>query len=95
MRRKKLANKIVSILMASMMAASTPISVMAEEMTLSDEASVVWQGETDLTDDALYQEETGTEESVEEADEEIVVEQESDLGNYGGGYSIATRKKAR
>ena len=95
MRRKKLANKIVSILMASMMAASTPISVRAEEMTLSDQASVVCQGETDLTDDALYQEDTGTEESVEEADEEIVVDQESDLGNYGGGYSIATRKKAR
>lgn len=94
MRRKKLANKIVSILMAGMMVAATPMSALAEEMPMSEDDSVVWQSETNPTDDTVYEDETGTEEAVEEADEDITMEQESDEEDVGGRFT-ATLKKAR
>lgn len=38
MRRKKLANKIVSILMAGMMVVSTPLSALAVDVSMSEDA---------------------------------------------------------
>ena len=68
MRRKKLANKIISILMAGMMVAATPMSALAGEITLTDDTAVVWQNE---------EESNAEEESV---NEEITLD-ENDIQN--------------
>ena len=47
MRRKKLANKIVSILMAGMMVTSAPMSVLAEDGVLTETESVMTQSTAD------------------------------------------------
>ena len=62
MRRKKLANKIVSILMAGLMVASTPMSALATDVELTDGIqqievqSASEDGETPVEEDADLEE---------------------------------------
>ena len=88
MRRKKLANKIVSILMAGMMVTSAPMSVLAEDGVLTETESVMTQStaEEEISEDTEVDEEISTDE--ETADEETVDEEiTADLSEecVGGG----------
>ena len=77
MRRKKLANKIVSILMAGLMLVSTPISALAtdgEIQQMEDQIEVqtsMDNEEITENDDSLTEEMTG-----EDAEEEIIADEE-------------------
>ena len=50
MRRKKLANKIVSILMADMMVVSTPMSALAVDTYAAENEAVVLQADEGASD---------------------------------------------
>lgn len=79
MRRKKLANKIVSILMADMMVVSTPMSALAVDTYAAENEAVVLQAETvteEETQDAVDMQE-------DSADEDITVD-DADLSITGG-----------
>lgn len=77
MRRKKLANKIVSILMAGLMLVSTPMSVLAtdgEIQQMEDQIEVQTSMDNDEiteNDDSLTEEMIG-----EDAEEEIIADEE-------------------
>ena len=79
MRRKKLANKIVSILMAGLMLVSTPMSALAtdvEAQSVTQQIEVQTEAETDAiaeADSSLTEE--NTEADIE--DEEILAEEEA------------------
>ena len=80
MRRKKLANKIVSILMAAMMVVSSPMSALAVDTFTAENEAVVLQAES------VTEEETQDTADMQEdsADEDIMVDDE-DLSITGGG----------
>ena len=79
MRRKKLANKIVSILMAAMMVVSSPMSALAVDTYAAENEAVVLQAET------VTEEETQDTADMQEdsADEDITVD-DADLSITGG-----------
>ena len=80
MRKKKLANKIVSILMAAMMVVSSPMSALAVATYAAENEAVVLQAETvteEETQDAVDMQE-------DSADEDITVD-DADLSITGGG----------
>ena len=90
MRRKKLANKIVSILMAGMMVASTPMSTLAADVSMSEDA--VAAQEVAVEDATETNEAVNTEnQSDEDAEEEIT----TDELFFGGGTMRATQRKRR
>ena len=79
MRRKKLANKIVSILMAGMMVASTPMSTLAADVSMSEDA--VAAQEVAVEDATETNEAVNTEnQSDEDAEEEEITTDELFLG---------------
>ncbi len=79
MRRKKIANKIVSILMAGLMLVSTPMSVLAtdvEATSVTQQIEVQTEAETDAISEADSSlTEDSTEADIE--DEEILAEEEA------------------
>lgn len=79
MRRKKLANKIVSILMAAMMVVSSPMSALAVDTYAAENEAVVLQAES------VTEEETQDTADMQEdsADEDITVD-DADLSITGG-----------
>ena len=90
MRRKKLANKIVSILMAGMMVASTPMSTLAADVSMSEDA--VAAQEVAVEDATETNEAVNTEnQSDEDAEEEEITTDELFLG----GTMRATQRKKR
>lgn len=93
MRRKKLANKIVSILMAGMMVASTPMSALAVDVDLTEAESVIEQSvsEEESSEEAIA-EETDTDEEL--ADEEITIEEDADQGDLGGHMLMKKKLKS-
>ena len=91
MRRKKLANKIVSILMAGMMVVSTPLSALAVDVSMSEDA--VAAQEAAVEDATETNEAVNTEnQSDEDAEEEEITTDELFLG---GGTMRATQRKKR
>ena len=91
MRRKKLANKIVSILMAGMMVASTPMSTLAADVSMSEDA--VAAQEAAVEDATETNEAVNTEnQSDEDAEEEEIT---TDELFFGGGTMRATQRKRR
>ena len=89
MRRKKLANKIVSILMAGMMVASTPMSTLAADVSMSEDA--VAAQEVAVEDATETNEAVNTEnQSDEDAEEEITTDE-----LFLGGTMRATQRKRR
>lgn len=93
MRRKKLANKIVSILMAGLMVASTPMSALATDVELTDGIqqievqSASEDSETAVEEDSLTDETAeGAEDEDLAGDEEITVEEDvtaDEVAEYG------------
>ena len=89
MRRKKLANKIVSILMAGLMVASTPMSALAVDVSMSEDA--VAAQEVAVEDATETNEAVNTEnQSDEDAEEEITTDE-----LFLGGTMRATQRKRR
>ena len=89
MRRKKLANKIVSILMAGLMVASTPMSALAADVSMSEDA--VAAQEVAVEDATETNEAVNTEnQSDEDAEEEITTDE-----LFLGGTMRATQRKRR
>ena len=89
MRRKKLANKIVSILMAGMMVVSTPLSALAVDVSMSEDA--VAAQEVAVEDATETNEAVNTEnQSDEDAEEEITTDE-----LFLGGTMRATQRKRR
>ena len=89
MRRKKLANKIVSILMAGLMLVSTPMSALAtdvEAQNITQQIEVQTEAETDAVseaDSSLTEE--NTEADIE--DEEILADEEASSDEAIESYS--------
>ena len=89
MRRKKLANKIVSILMAGLMVASTPMSALAVDVSMSEDA--VAAQEVAVEDATETNEAVNTEnQSDEDAEEEITTDE-----LFLGGTMRAIQRKRR
>ena len=76
MRRKKLANKIVSILMAGLMVASTPMSALATDVELTDGIQQIEAQSASEDGEAAVEEDSLTDETAEEAEEEELAEDE-------------------
>ena len=86
MRRKKLANKIMSILMSATMLISTPISALATDVEVRQN---VYQGEVQISSEGvedLSESDDLTEENVEEVQDEDISTDEELISDETGEY---------
>ena len=97
MRRKKLANKITSILMAAMMLVSTPMSALATDAGYQDsEQQIEVQSVSEDSEKSMEENNGLTEESAEEeitSDEDITADEDVISEEIGGGSTIPQRMK--
>ena len=85
MRRKKLANKIMSILMSAMMLVSTPMSALATDVEIQQAADQVEVQTSSEDVEDLSESDDLTEENVEEfQDEDITSDEELIFDEIGG-----------
>lgn len=79
MRRKKLANKIMSILMSAMMLVSTPMSALATDVEIQQAAGQVEVQTSSEDVEDLSESDDLTEENVEEL--EVLIGEEEERGD--------------
>lgn len=87
MRRKKLANKIMSILMSATMLVSTPMSVLATDVEIQQAADQVEVQTSSEDGETLSESDDLTEENVEEVQDEDITSDEELISDEMGGYS--------
>lgn len=96
MRRKKLANKITSILMAAMMLVSTPMSALATDAGYQDSEQQIEVQSVSEDSESMEENDGLTEESAEEeitSDEDITADEDVISEEMGGGSTIPQRMK--
>ena len=84
MRRKKLANKIMSILMSAMMLVSTPMSALATDVEIQQAADQVEVQTSSEDVEDLSESDDLTEENVEEVQDEDITSDEELIFDEGG-----------
>lgn len=88
MRRKKLANKIMSILMSAMMLVSTPMSALATDVEIQQAADQVEVQTSSEDVEELSESDNLTEENVEEFQDEDITSDEELIFDEIGGYLL-------
>ena len=92
MRRKKLANKITSILMAAMMLVSTPMSALATDAGYQDSEQQIEVQSVSEDNESMEENNGLTEESAEEeitSDEDITADEDVISEEMGGQYNTS------
>ena len=92
MRRKKLANKITSILMAVMMLVSTPMSALATDAGYQDSEQQIEVQSVSEDSESMEENDGLTEESAEEeitSDEDITADEDVISEEMGGQYNTS------
>ena len=88
MRRKKLANKIMSILMSAMMLVFTPMSTLATDVEVQQAAGQVEVQTSSEDVEDLSESDDLTEENVEELQDEDITSDEELIFDEMGGYLL-------
>ena len=92
MRRKKLANKITSILMAAMMLVSTPMSALATDAGYQDSEQQIEVQSVSEDSESMEENNGLTEESAEEeitSEEDITADEDVISEEMGGQYNTS------
>lgn len=88
MRRKKLANKITSILVSAMMLVSTPMSALATDVEIQQAADQVEAQISSEDGETLSESSDQTEENAEEVQDEDITTDEELICDEMGGYLL-------